>query len=90
MSQKQTPKVPSWFIPNHNPSNNNNGKEKTNGYSPTKNRTPRKVHTTGRKKERKKDKRAKNFFYHIRSAKSVPAIEFDVDEEADENPRPVE
>lgn len=41
-----------------------------------------------RKKERKTN--AKIFFYHIRSAKSVPAIEFDVDEEADENPRPVE
>lgn len=34
------------------------------------------------------EKERKSSFYHIRSAKSVPAIEFDVDEEADENPRP--
>lgn len=44
---------------------------------------PQEKYTTGKKRRRKP-------FYHIRSAKSVPAIEFDVDEEADENPRPVE
>lgn len=37
-----------------------------------------------------KDKRRwRTKLYHIRSAKSAPAIEFDVDEEADENPRPL-
>lgn len=38
-------------------------------------------------KERRR-KKTPPLIYHIRSAKSVPAIEFDVDEEADENPRP--
>lgn len=63
--------------PNHNPSNNNNQERR------------KQIDIRRPKPNPKKSAHHSKKMLYIRSAKSAPAIEFDVDDEADENPRPV-
>jgi len=74
MSQKQTPEVPSWFIPI------------IIRLIITIEKTKNKWIFADQKPSPKKSAHSKKMF-HIRSAKSAPAIEFDADDEVDEKPR---